>query len=152
MLKKLFNRHSEGDSHTSEEILCGCGHHSKLKKKVQVGDKKFSLRIKYKPGKQPPYCLDCIEKMTITCPWCGKPILIGDYVTLYKPSDPNFKVPEGAVVYSEEPFRLVGCQRRSCAQSGADYCGIWDVPGKVKRFQSALEQAMMTGEPVFMNF
>jgi hypothetical protein len=50
--------------------------------------------------------------MTITCPWCGKPILIGDYVTLYTPSDPNFKIPEGAVVYSENPLQLVGCQRQ----------------------------------------
>jgi hypothetical protein len=89
--------------------------------------------------------------MTITCPWCGKPILIGDYVTLYTPSDPNFKIPEGAVVYSENPLQLVGCQRPTCVETGADYCGIWDVPGVVKRSPSAIERIMMTGKPVIMN-
>ena len=134
-----------------KKIVCGCGHESKLKKKVRIKDEKCTLRIVYRPGKLVPYCLDCVEKMTITCPWCGKPILIGDYVTLYTPSNPNFKIPEGAVVYSENPLQLVGCQRSTCAETGADYCGIWDVPGVVKRFPSAIERVMMTGEPVIMN-
>ena len=134
------------------EIVCGCGHTSRLKKKVFIGDEKFTLKVNYHPDKKTPYCLDCLEKMTITCPWCGKPIFVGNYVTLYTPSDPDFKIPEGAVVYSEKPLRLVGCQRVTCADSGADYCGIWDVPGVVKRFPSAIERVMMTGEPVVMNF
>jgi len=134
------------------EIMCGCGHHSKLKKKFKIGGEKVTFRINYKPDKEFQYCLDCVSKMSITCPWCGRPILVGDYVTLYTPTDPNFKIPEGAVVYSENPLQLVGCQRRDCADSGADYCGTWDVPGKVERFSSALERAMMTGEPVIMNF
>lgn len=134
------------------EIMCGCGHNSKLKKKFKIGGEKIKFYIQYEPGRTPSFCLDCVSKMSITCPWCGRPICVGDYVTLYTPSDPNFKIPEGAVVYSENPLQLVGCQRRDCADSGADYCGTWDVPGKVERFPSALERAMMTGEPVIMNF
>jgi len=134
------------------EIVCGCGHTSQMEKEIHVGGKKETLKILYKPNRTPPYCLDCVEKMTIVCPWCGRPIFIGDYVTLYTPSDPNFKIPKGAVVYSEKPLQLVGCQRTSCADSGADYCGIWDIPGVVKRFPSAIERVMMTGQPVVMNF
>jgi len=132
-------------------VVCECGDHSKLKKKFKIEGEKVTFRIKYEPSKEFPYCLDCVSKMTITCPWCGRPIYVGDYVTLYTPTDPNFKIPEGAVVYSENPLQLVGCQRRDCAETGADYCGIWEIPGKVKRIPSAIERVLMTGEPVVMN-
>ena len=132
-------------------LSCECGHKTKLNKIVERDEEKVKLIVKYRPLKPIPYCLDCVEKMTITCPWCGKPIFVGDYVTLYTPTNSNFKIPEGAVVYSENPLRLVGCQRSTCAETGADYCGIWDVPGVVKRFPSAIERVMMTGEPVIMN-
>lgn len=135
-----------------KKIFCGCGHESKLKKIVRIKDEKCALRIVYRPGKIVPYCLDCVSKMTITCPWCGRPIFIGDYVTLYTPTNPNFKIPEGAVVYSKDPLRLVGCQRSTCAETGADYCGVWDVPGVVKRFPSAIERAAKTRDAVVMNF
>lgn len=135
-----------------KEIVCGCGHTSKMEKEVPVGKEKETLKIVYKPNKTPPFCLDCIEKMTIICPWCGRPIFVGDYITLYTPSNPKFKIPEGTVVYSKNPLRLVGCQRADCAETGADYCGIWEAPGKVKRFPSALERALATGKPVVMNF
>ena len=72
-------------------------------------------------------------------------------MTLYTPLDPNFKIPKGTVVYSENPLKLVGCQRSTCADTGADYSGVWDVPGVVKRFPSAIERVMMTGNPVIMN-
>ena len=134
------------------EVVCGCGHHSKLKKKFKIGGEKVTFRIRYEPGKEFPYCLDCVSKMTITCPWCGRPIFIGDYVTLYTPTDPNYKIPEGAVVYSENPLQLVGCQRSDCAEAAADYRGIWEAPGKVKRILSSIERILVTGEPVVKNF
>jgi hypothetical protein len=135
-----------------KEIVCGCGHTSKMEKEVHVGKKKETLKILYRPNRTPPYCLDCVEKMAVICPWCKRPIYIGDYITLYTPTDPNFKIPEGAVVYTKDPLRLVGCQRSDCAETGADYCGIWEAPGKVKRIPSAIERVMMTGRPVVMNF
>lgn len=133
-------------------LNCECGHKTKLKKIVKVGNESVEFKIKYRPFGRISYCLDCVEKMTITCPWCGRPIYIGDYVTLYSPSDPNFKIPEGTVIYSKNPLQLVGCQRSDCADTGADYCGYWDVPGKVRRFSSAIERVRQTGEPVIMNF
>ena len=147
-LKKFLSWFRRGP----KEITCGCGHTSKLKKKVNVSGVKTTLSINYKPGKQIPYCLDCVEKMTITCPWCGKPIFVGDYVTLYTPNDPNFKVPEGAVVYSKDPLQLVGCQRTDCAETGADYCGIWEVPGVVRRIPSAIDRILAGEKYVISNF
>lgn len=135
-----------------KEIVCGCGHTSQLQKEVKVGDKKEILEIVYRRDRIPPLCLDCVQKMAITCPWCGRPIFIGSYITLYTPMNPNFKIPEGTFVYSKNPLRLVGCQRSDCAETGADYCGIWEAPGVVKRFPSAIERVMMTGKPVVMNF
>ena len=134
------------------EVVCGCGHTSKMEKKVYIGNKKETLKILYKPSSIPPFCLDCIEKMVIVCPWCERPIFIGDYVTLYTPTDPNYKIPEGAVVYSENPLQLVGCQRSDCAEAAADYRGIWEAPGKVKRILSSIERILVTGEPVVKNF
>lgn len=134
------------------KIVCGCGHVSPLKKKISINEHAITLKIRYREGVTIPYCLDCIEKMSIVCPWCGKPILVGDYVTLYTPTDPNYEIPKSAIVYSRDPLRLVGCQRPGCAYSGADYCGTWEAPGFVKRFPSAIERVMKTGEPVIMNF
>ena len=147
-LKNLFSWLKQGTT----EVVCGCGHHSKLEKKFKIGGEKVKFRINYKPGKEFPYCLDCVSKMTITCPWCGRPICVGDYVTLYTPTDPNYKIPEGAVVYSENPLQLVGCQRSDCAEAAADYRGIWEAPGKVKRILSSIERILVTGEPVVKNF
>lgn len=135
-----------------KEILCKCGHTSELEKTIMVDGQETTLRIKYKSGKQVPYCLDCIEKMTITCPWCGKSIFVGNYVTLYTPTEPNFEIPKGTVVYRKNPLQLVGCQRPGCAFSGADYCGIWRAPGIVKRIQSTIERELVTGGPVIVNF
>lgn len=98
-----------------KEIVCGCGHISEMKKEIRVRNGKETLRILYKPDRTPPFCLDCVEKMAITCPWCGRPIFIGNYITLYTPTDSNFKIPKGAVVYTKDPLRLVGCQRPDCA-------------------------------------
>lgn len=123
-----------------------------MEKKITVNGDKTVMKLRYHPFKKVSYCLDCVEKMKIVCPWCGKPIFIGDYITLYTPKDPNFVIPKGSVIYSKEPLRLVGCQRTSCANTGADYCGFWDIPGKVKKFPSAIERAMETGRPVIMNF
>ncbi|NTW88760.1 MAG: hypothetical protein HGB26_06475, partial [Desulfobulbaceae bacterium] len=91
-----------------------------------------------------PYCHACIKKMAIRCAWCGKPIFIGDPVTLYSPSK-GFEIPEYAVRYSEDPLRLVGCLRWDCADSGIDRSGFWMPPGEVMRVMSPIEQVLATG-------
>ena len=132
------------------KYMAKCGHETKLKGKIKAYGQSSKVKITCDID-EIPYCLDCIEKMAIKCPWCGGPIFIGEYVTLYTPTDPNFKVPDGCVVYSKEPLQLVGCQSSSCAETGADYCGIWVPPGAVKRIESALEKCLRTGKPVIRN-
>ena len=132
------------------KYMAQCGHETKLKGKITAYGQSSKMKMNFDTNNI-PYCLDCIEKMTIKCPWCGGPIFVGEYVTLYSPNDPNFQVPDGCVIYSQEPLILVGCQSRSCADSGADYCGIWTPPGVVERFESALEKSLRTRGPVVMN-
>lgn len=151
-MKKLKNFFSWLFKGEDCSLYCACGHRTKMKKDIEVKGHKVTLYVKYHPFKDVPYCLDCLEKMTITCPWCGRPIFVGDYVTLYTPTDKNFKIPEGTIVYTKDPLRLVGCQHPDCAFSGADYSGIWEAPGSVKRIPSAIERVMMTGNPVIVNF
>ena len=86
--------------------------------------------------------------MAIRCAWCGKPIFIGDPVTLYSSAEKNFQIPEYAVRYSENPIKLVGCMRWDCAETGADRCGFWLPPGVVHRVLSPIEQMMATGTVV----
>jgi len=77
---------------------------------------------------------------TIKCPWCGGDIWPGDRITLSGPTNPtNFKIPDGVIVYSTRPLQLVGCPRKCCAKSGADYSGKW-TGKKVELFESALEK------------
>ena len=87
-------------------LYCKCGHKTKLNKIVERDEERVRLSIRYRPFKPIPYCLDCAEKMTIICPWCGKPIFVGDYVTLYTPIDPNFKIPEVPGVVKRFPSAI----------------------------------------------
>ena len=131
---------------------CKCGHKSKKSGTVTAYGETREVKLRrHWLFHRVPFCLECYEKKAIKCPWCGGAIFPGEYVTLYSPQDPNFKVPEGCVVYSKDPFRLVGCQSIRCAESGADYSGIW-VGDHVERFESALEQCARTGNPVIRKF
>lgn len=88
------------------------------------------------------YCSDCLVNMTIKCAWCGKPIFVGDPVTLYTPMKEDFIVPKHAVIYKKDPLQLVGCLRWDCADTGVDRSGFWVPPGKVQRVLSPIEILM----------
>lgn len=72
-----------------------------------------------------PYTHRDIEQMTILCAWCAQPIFVGDLVTLYSPGEPDYLAPEGTVIYSLSPLRMIGCTRCDCVDTGADYAGQW---------------------------
>ena len=131
------------------KYMAQCGHETKRKGKINAFGE--IIKVKTKNVENIPYCLNCLEKAIVKCPWCGNIIFPGELVTLYSPRDPNYKIPEGTFVYSEEPLQLVGCQSSRCAESGADYCGRW-AGDHVDRFESALEQCFRTGQPVITNF
>ncbi len=119
-----------------------CGHKTKLKDKVTAfGETEILGMVPHKDGTV-DYCHKCLKKMAIRCAWCGEPIFIGEFVTLYTPINKKFKAPECAVKYSENPLQFVGCCRGNCAETGADYRGRWMPPGKVDRFLSLTERCV----------
>lgn len=114
-----------------------CGHKTKLIRKIEV----FGEQCVWEQSrKKLEYCCECFAGMTIRCAWCGKPILIGDSVTLYFPK-PEFVIPEYAVRYKEK--QVVGCLRWDCGDSGIDRAGFWVLPGKVERVFSPTEEVML---------
>lgn len=127
-----------------------CGHATKIKGKVSAFGASITTRMPLRNDGTTDYCLKCIAKMAVRCGWCGEPIFIGDPVTLYSPRSvekfnagwkedlpftlvvdeaTGLKLPETAVVYQPTEGRkfptIVGCGRTSCADTGADYAGIW---------------------------
>lgn len=131
-----------------------CGHKTKRAGKLKKFDEEtFLLQMPLNDDGKPDYCIDCISDMTIKCAWCGKPIFVGDQVTLYSPADPDHEMPDYAIEHKggTKSKQYVGCLRWECAETGADICGIWVPPGEVKRFMSPMEKAMMTGEPVIVS-
>lgn len=114
------------------------------------------------PGAWFLYCHDCIGAMSIRCAWCGKPICIGNMVTLYLLTgrDRDKKIPGHAVVLNAKDRSLVGCARTDCAESGADYAGVW-VPlneqrggqwiGGVRPFKSPIQMVIDSGRAVVVN-
>lgn len=105
-----------------------CGHYTRRRGVISFEGESATMTLPVNPTGSVDYCLDCIGKMTIRCAWCGKPIFIGEPVTLYTPTNHDFKIPEHAVVHKEKPLKLVGCLRWDCADTGCDIAGYW-VPG-----------------------
>lgn len=126
-----------------------CGHKTKLLTRVNVFGQTVFLSLNKK--KEIRYCASCHAKAVIKCAWCGEPILPDEPITLYTPKK-DFKVPEYAVVYNQEPLQLVGCLGWECC-SGIDRAGFWVMPGKVQRVLSPMEMILMgDGEtPVICN-
>lgn len=119
-----------------------CGHETKLKGKVSAFGENVVTKIKPDKNGNAKYCHDCLSDMAILCAWCERPIFIGNPITLYSTRKDDFKVPNHASIYKEDPITLVGCGRTDCADTGADYAGTWIPPGKVKRTPSMIEQSM----------
>lgn len=123
-----------------------CGHKTKRTGPMMVFGEQITMQMPINKDGTVDYCLDCLGKMSIHCAWCGEPISIGDPITLYTPRDKEFEVPEEAVIYTQEPLRLVGCLRWDCAHTGADRGGFWlpgeDGQGQVEIVPSIYELAM----------
>lgn len=127
-------------------IVAKCGHKTKLKGKVSAFGETIITEINPRKGKV-EYCHKYLEKMAIKCAWCAKPIFIEDPITLYSTTCLD-KMPEHTVIFSEELMQVVGCGRSSCAQTGADYAGIW-VPGEngkgmVERIPTMIERSLIS--------
>lgn len=124
---------------------------TQIRGETDVFGEQLRCHLQLNPDGTVDFSLDDIGKMSIKCAWCAKPILAGLPITLYTPTEPDFVIPEYAVVYKEEPLQLVGCLRMGCCDTGADRAGFWvpntDEPEKreahVHRVLSPLEQVIM---------
>jgi hypothetical protein len=117
-----------------EKITARCGHEIKSQKgEVTAFGETIKTIVLVNEENVTEYCHACLSRMAILCAWCGKPIFIGDPVTLYIPKDSGYRLREGSKIYCENPLQLVGCLRWECAESGADRAGFWYPPGEVYR-------------------
>jgi len=103
------------------------------------------------------YCPDCAQKWfkenVIRCPICGLPIMPGDGVISYVPSNrmshrkAGYVVPKGEVCEGA----ILGCLRWDCADTAAGLCGHWDgrkVQPLFSSGQSIVGEAFATGNVV----
>lgn len=121
------------------EIIADCGHKTKRKGLITAHGESTIACLPINKGKT-PYCLRCIEEMAIKCAWCGKVIFVGDPVTLYVLLDKNSTPAEHAIIYKDNPLRLVGCLRQECVRTGFGVrAGIWSAPGRVQRILTPYE-------------
>jgi len=138
LVKSWFKRHFGRTL-----VATQCGHETKLVGQVSAFNRKTTLTIHPPKGEKPGYCHSCLGLMSIRCAWCGEPIFIGDPITLYTPTESNFKIPDHAVVHKQDPLQLVGCLGWDCALSGIDRAGFWvprdDGKGCVRQVPSPLE-------------
>lgn len=147
-----------------------CGHRTKRSGPVSAFGRTITTKMPMNKNGSVDYCLDCIGKMAIRCAWCGDQIFIGNPITLYSPGprtgffsseepseaqrarkQDDLVVPDGAVVYHENPLTLVGCLGWNCADTGADRAGFWlpdeNGKGRVHRVQTAYEAILGADEP-----
>ena len=126
-----------------------CGHRTRRSGPVSAFGQTIETKMPLNEKGVPEWCLDCIGKMAVRCPWCERPIFIGEPITLFSPVRNDFRAPENAVVYREEPLTLVGCLGVGCADTGADRAGFWipgeDGRGQVFRVPSPLEMIFASG-------
>jgi len=119
-------------------LTAECGHETKVRDEVTAHGVTITTTIPIKDGKT-DYCHRCLETMSIHCAWCGRPIFVGDPVTLYVSTD-DYAIPDYAVKHEDDAY--VGCLRGDCAETGADRAGFWYPPGQVKLDLSPLEAAI----------
>jgi hypothetical protein len=142
--------------HWSKTYTTTSGKQTKLRGTITVFGQDCYMTMPLNADGTVHWTLEEIGTMTIRCAWCGKPIYIGDPITLCSPMAEGqtwhplvlpakkFEVPDYAVIYSQEPLRLVGCGRMGCADGMMDYAGRWmpDITtgkGKVERHPTIAE-------------
>ncbi len=112
-----------------------CGHETHQEHNGRVRDKALTMGVPLAHNGEPDFCVACVTDMSIRCARCGKPIVVGDIVTLHVPAV-DFEVPDFAVWHQLDEKRqaLVGCLRRDCVELGVNVWGRWQAPGEVQRF------------------
>jgi len=137
---------------TGNTYVSNSGQLTKRHGYLEMGGERRFMTLSLNAAANVDYSLAEITAMTIQCAWCKKPIFIGEPVTLYGHKQSSKALAAHVVVYSDIPLQVVGCLRMACAETGADYQGVWQPdpqhPGKghVVRIQSPIEMLMANPE------
>lgn len=143
----------------------GCGHRFQQKDVVTALGRTITTRVPLDEKGSTSFCHKCLEKMVVPCAWCLEPIFVGDPVTLYCLAEKELKakwemsdedwelckskgeLPWGSKIHSVANgyVSLVGCPSTTCADTGADYCGVWMPPGQVEEHLSMIKKALQSG-------
>lgn len=99
-----------------------CGHKTKDPARLSFAGWKSGLVSLPRQQEKIYYCSSCLERMTVLCAWCCRPIFVGEAVTAYQPLE-NFEPPLLAQVYEKDSTRLIGCSRPDCLSSPTDIIG-----------------------------
>lgn len=97
------------------------------------------------------YTVEEVADMAIQCTWCGRPIHIGDIVTLQKARRIDFIPPAYAVVHPTDPPQFIGCTGHRCCDDDTKPQGLWVTgekgKGKVFLFpeEPGIKDALVTG-------
>ena len=108
-------------------VKAECGHLTFIKDTVECFGKKYKIKLLPVEGKI-QYCHNCVRKMLIQCPRCGRTIFIGQPVTLHTMALEDISVVPGKVALDLNSGRVIGCWH--CAEfPGPDWVGRWMPPG-----------------------
>lgn len=113
-----------------------CSHSTKARGFIHYFGREDIMRNKFEENGRPNYCFDCLAKMTTQCAWCGKPITVGDPISVDTLCDPKHEILDYASKYKGG---YVGCLRTSCSDGIMDRNGFWMPPGEVMRVPSVIE-------------
>lgn len=125
----------------NRKVVAVCGHKTRPWTMLDSGEESRSLWIPTDVHGRPQCCHACLAKMTIRCVSCGRPIFVGDGVTL---SLPLVGRPAGSLpLFAATPYRpegdrpdpdgrYLGCVRPTCLAPGMSALGTWVIPGRLE--------------------
>lgn len=92
-----------------------------------------------------------IDRNGVACGNCGDLMLPGAKLWLFRPPGPEALSKPGVLVYKGEGGEwLVGCLAWGCIPTAALMCGTLKADRKIAFFESPMEQALRTNEPVIV--
>lgn len=95
------------------------------------------------------YCLACHARMAIRCGKDEHAIFPGDIVSLWRPDDPDFELPDGALRYQEgKTISIIACNEPHGDSRVIQRVGRWIPPGEIMRVPGALERAQEGATPL----
>lgn len=111
-----------------------CGHRFPQSGRLEYTDGEYILEYNFTRA-DVSFCVGCMWNFSALCAWCYKRILLGDAVTLYTPTNPNYSAilndAYDPTLFTRNPRRFMGCMK--CADDPAHAAGIWLLDWKRRR-------------------